>query len=944
MNTYIYDIEVFSDDWIVDFSRPELDAPHITIHNDNARLRAFLDQLDIILGGFNNKHYDDYVVMVMLAGGSNIEVKRANDYIIGGGKGWEIPFIQYQKKPFKSFDLRDDIQDKGLSLKAIEGNLKLPIVESSVPFDINRKLTAEELEEVIKYCRIDVNSTKRLYWERKGDYLDAKILAGSIYGISPEDALGYTNARLSAEALEAKYTERDDERDYKVPERLPLDKIPKIVLDFFLQIQDKSIPSAKLFGSGKGDSKGMTLELMLKTGGGKCPVTYAWGGVHGAPPCVTIEGDDEYFLFMDDVGSLYPNSMINFGYTSRSMKDPEAYKKLVELRLHFKAEKKKADKLVAKELGATWHTDFTKETEDGELYLDLKSIEKVATKETYKHVLEFEDYDAKQSSLKLIINTCYGAMLSTGNGLNDRLGGRSVCITNQLAMTVLITMLAEECETIWFFNINTDGIGYRIHKSEVEKVDRIIKTWCEDITGFTMERTVFKKFIQKDVNNYIGITPDGKFKTKGGYVSLYKGGSFKTNSLSVIHKAIVDKLVKGIDPETTIRECKDITAFQQIIKTGGTFEGSYQYINGKRVQIQNVNRVYAIKDPKYGQIVKGKWITEKRKKNKETGKMESTPVDPPVWSETVISECPTHAGIDNENKLTVADLDLDYYIDMAKKRIDKYINLDKTVERKLSKIDKEVVIMATKTNEVKAEEKREVKSMNVYEKLMIARDEFLKAPVKKSGVNRFAEFKYFELEDIVPVANKIFKDLNLVFNTSIVMEEYVGALVNVDDPEQVIKFKIPAIALTTTKTDKEGNILGNFAPAGMNSVQALGSTITYMRRYLYMLCLDIVEADAIDATIDKPNAEDSKAETTKKSKKPVSQEKRQEVKKELINEDGEATTTQVKAIKNGLKKLRNKEGGDYEAYITSCVKRLKAGVTKTEAEDLLIEIGNKVEE
>ena len=88
MNIYIYDIEVFSDDWIVDFSRPELDAPHITICNDNARLRAFLDQPDIILGGFNSKHYDDYVVMVMLAGGSNIEVKRANDYIIGGGKGW----------------------------------------------------------------------------------------------------------------------------------------------------------------------------------------------------------------------------------------------------------------------------------------------------------------------------------------------------------------------------------------------------------------------------------------------------------------------------------------------------------------------------------------------------------------------------------------------------------------------------------------------------------------------------------------------------------------------------------------------------------------------------------------------------------------------------------------------------------------------------------------
>jgi hypothetical protein len=930
LNIYIYDIEVFSDDWIVDFSRPELDAPHITIVNDNARLRAFLDQPDIILGGFNNKHYDDYVVMVMLAGGSNIEVKRANDYIIGGGKGWEIPFIQYQKKPFKSFDLKDDIADPGISLKAIEGNLKLPIVESSVPFDIDRKLTDEELEEVIKYCQIDVNSTKRLYWERKANYLDAKVLAGSIYGISEEDALGYTNAKLSAIALEAKYTERDDEREYKVPERLPLDKIPKIVLDFFLQIQDKSIPSAKLFGSGKGGSKGMTLDLILKTGGGECPVTYAWGGVHGAPPCITIESDDEYYLFMDDVGSLYPNSMINFGYTSRSMKDPDAYKKLVELRLHYKTEKKKADKLVAKELGATWHTDFTKETEEGDLYLDLKSIKKVATEETYKHVLEFEDYDAKQSSLKLIINTCYGAMLSKGNGLNDRLGGRSVCITNQLAMTVLITMLAEECKSIWFFNINTDGIGYRIHKSEVEKVDRIIKTWCEDITGFTMERTVFKKFIQKDVNNYIGITPDGKFKTKGGYVSLYKGGSFKTNSLSIIHKAIVDKLVKGIDPETTIRECTDITAFQQIIKTGGTFEGSYQYINGERIPIQKVNRVYAVKDKKYGQVVKGKWITEKRKKNKDTGKMESTPVDPPVWSETVISECPTHAGIDNENKLTVADLDLDYYIDMANKRIDKYINMDPSIQRKLNKINKEVIIMA---------ETKKTEGKNVYQKLAEARARFLSAPVKKSGVNRFAEFKYFELEDIVPVATSIFNDLGLLFSTTVLCGIATGILFNVDDPYDCITVKLPLVDLTVT--DKDGNIK---PPAGMNSIQALGASITYVRRYLYMLILDIVEADALDATSGKADPETGKTEAPKKSNKPVSPEKREKVKEELINQDGEATDTQIKAIKNGLKKLRDKEGGDYESYIGASVKRLKAGITKTEAEDLLIEIGNKVAE
>ena len=140
MKIYIYDIEVFKEDWIVVFRRPETDSNHIVIHNDNHHLREFLNsQENIVIGGFNNKHYDDWVLMTMLNGGSNLEVKKHNDF--KGGNAWEYPFISFQKRPFKSFDLRDDIADQGISLKAIEGNLKLPIVESSIPFDINRKLT-----------------------------------------------------------------------------------------------------------------------------------------------------------------------------------------------------------------------------------------------------------------------------------------------------------------------------------------------------------------------------------------------------------------------------------------------------------------------------------------------------------------------------------------------------------------------------------------------------------------------------------------------------------------------------------------------------------------------------------------------------------------------------------------------------------------------------------
>lgn len=891
MNIYIYDIEVFSDDWIVVFRSPDSDH-HIVIHNDNHHLREFLSQPDIVIGGFNNKHYDDWVVMTMLLGGSNVEVKKHSDHIIGGGNAWEYPFIQFKKRPFKSFDLKDDIADPGISLKAIEGNLKLPIVESSVSFDIDRPLTDKELEEVIRYCKYDVASTLKLYEARKEDYIDAKALISDMYGLPKEEGIGLTNAKLCARILGATPKKFNDERDYVIPDNIDTDLIPKVVLDFFLQIRDKSIPDAKLFGSGKG-SKGETLKLWIETSYGKCPVTFAWGGVHGAKPCVTIEETEDRVIINQDVASLYPNSMLNFGYCSRAMGDPEAYRKLVERRLGYK---RAGDKL-------------------------------------------------RSNALKLPINTTYGAMLNQHNDLADRWAGRSVCISNQLAMMMLITQLGRACKTIDFVNINTDGIMFTIDRSEVDLSEKIVKEWSE-ITRFEMERDDFKKVIQKDVNNYIGITPGGKLKTKGGYVSLYEKGNFKTNSLQIIHRSIVEYLVNNVPVEKTINDCNDIFAFQNIIKTGGTYEGSYHYINGVREPIQKVNRVYAVKDHRYGKVVKGKWITEKRSKDKATGKMISTPVDPPVWSETIISECPEYCFIDNENVLTVDDLDKDYYIDMAKKRIDKYINIDSKVERELSKIKEVVSIMATKKATVTevpelTEEEKKVRELNVYKKLLLARKMFLGSGVKKTGINRYAEFKYFTLEDIIPTKQAIFEELGLVDSITFRNDVATLTLVNVDNPVEVVEF-------TSLLAEDESLI--------KNPIQKVGAIETYVRRYLYMLMLDIVEADTVDAVSGKPVDEDNKPVETKKSNKPASPEKREEVKKDLIDENGEATEVQVKSITNGLKKLRgrymdeNKKVFDealeakYDQYVKDTVRKIKAGLKKSEAEEILIEIGKKITE
>ena len=912
MTVYIYDIEVFSDDWIVVFRNPETENNHIVIHNDAYHLRAFLDQPGIIIGGFNNKHYDDWIVLTMILGGSNVEVKRHNDFIIGGGDPWAFPFIQFKKKPFQSFDLRDDIADKGLSLKAVEGNLNLPIVESSVDFSIDRPLTPAELDEVIRYCKNDVDATVLLYKERD-DYLTSKKVVGNIYGVPEAEALGQTNAKLSARVLNAKGVKRTDERDYRLPDCLDPDFIPEPILSFFMQIRDLSIPDTKLFGTGKQGSKGETFKCWIETSAGRCPVTYAWGGVHGAKPAFIAEATDDRLIVNYDVASLYPNSMINFGYCSRSMEDPDAYKKLVELRLNYKKTAGTIAKKLAKQFGDDW-------------YKRLEEILKDCDKETADEIAEYQDANSKQSALKLVINTVYGAMLNLYNDLADRRAGRSVCITNQLAMTQLIVMLAQRCATIDFININTDGIMFYINRSEDDLASEIVAEWSK-ITGFEMERDDFAKVIQKDVNNYIGIMPDGKFKTKGGFVSLYKGGNFKTNSLQIIHKAVVDYLVKGISPEDTINGETDIFKFQQIVKTGGSFEGSFHYVNGVREEIQKVNRIYAVRDPKYGQVVKGKWITEKRTKDKATGKMISTPVDPPVWSESTVPECPDHTFIDNENVLTVDDLDKSYYIEMAKGRIDKYINLDPKVKRELEKIKEVVSIMATKVKET--EQTVDVATMNVYGKLIEARKRFLEAGIKKTGVNRYAEYKYFTLDEIIPTKQAIFRDLGLADVISFGPEVATMTVFNVADP-------LDQIVFTSQLAADESMI--------KNPIQKVGAIQTYVRRYLYLLALDIIESDGIEETTDKPDPEAEKVEAPKKSNRPKTEKEREEIKGELIDEGGEASETQIKAIKKGLKKLRDKDDDKYEKYVAATVKRIKAGLKKKEAEDLLIEIGNKIEE
>lgn len=121
---------------------------------------------------------------------------------------------------------------------------------------------------------------------------------------------------------------------------------------------------------------------------------------------------------------------------------------------------------------------------------------------------------------------------------------------------------------------------------------------------------------------------------------------------------------------------------------------------------------------------------------------------------------------------------------------------------------------------------------NVYAKLQEARVLIQNRNLKKSGYNGFAKFHYYELGDFIPVVNQVFNELGLMSNFSI-HEEYAKLIiVNTENPNEQIEFKS---TLPNTPESK-----------GSNPIQTLGAIHTYLKRYLYMNALELVENDTVD--------------------------------------------------------------------------------------------------
>lgn len=512
---------------------------------------------------------------------------------------------------------------------------------------------------------------------------------------------------------------------------------------------------------------------------------------------------------------------------------------------------------------------------------------------------------ATANALKLVVNTTYGASLNKYNDLFDPLMGRSVCVTGQLFLLELAENLYKNVEDLKIVQLNTDGIMVEFDDSLYDLVREITEEW-QSRTGFELEEDQVIQIAQKDVNNYVEVQSGGKSKSKGGYLvrGIAPAGAFNINNNScIVATALKDYFVNGTPVEETINGCEDLSQFQIIAKAGAKYKEAYHLVDGEKQPVQKVNRVYATSDERYGKLFKVKAEDE------STAKIEMLP---------------EHCIIDNNNELTIKDIDKSFYIEMAKKRVNDFKGIKPEKPKKESE-DKKKMATVTKTTAPK----------NVYQKLIEARQTFLESDAKQSGKNMNLSFKYFELKDIVPTITSIFVEKGLIALDNFSPDIATLTIVNTENPEETIAFSAPFNQITP--------IVSNTGKQVTNDMQALGSSITYMRRYLYLIAMDICVNDDIEPSINKDTNSSIPVQTQTEHKAPATPEQRQEVKENLTASAGNASALQIKGLKAALKKLKDVDPSKEE--LIECIAVQTKGFTeisKTDCEKLIQWVTTKI--
>lgn len=623
-----YDFEVFEYDWLAVLIDVTAKKEYVIINNRDELKSLYEANRKDIWVGFNNRHYDQYIFKGILLG---MNPKKINDWIIVDKKeGWQYS-LAFNKISMINYDV---MPNPPVGLKTLEGFMGSDIKETDVDFRIRRRLTQEEIQQTVKYCRHDVEQTIEVFLKKISEFNAMHGIIQAFPDIVGLSDIGDSEARIAAKVLGCTRRYFEDEFDFFFLPCLKLKKY-KYVQDWFEQKRQEAL-SMGLAHKDKYLKQTWYKSQNLETIVAGIPHTFGFGGLHGAPDKpVHRKGQ----ILHVDVNNYYPSLLIAWMLVTRAATN-DNFKLVYDTRKTMKK----------KQIAAA------------------KAGNKAEAKRWKKAQLPY----------KKILNALSGAMKDATNAAYDPRNNNCMCINGQLMLLDLIEHL-EAVPGLELIQSNTDGLIIWIPDTDeaFNMVDDICWEWEQRCSteqcSILLELDNISEIYQKDVNNYLWVDIDGGVERIGAYV---KELSPIDNDLPILNKALVDYMVHKTPVEQTINQCNDLIMFQKIVKLSDKYDfvehehGNGQVVrstkhrDGTRTELWSYPalkeyyyksyRVFASNRMSDGRLLKRK--IEKPKGEK-------------------FGNTPDHSFITNNSVVGVKvppALDKQWYIDLAKKRLKQF--------------------------------------------------------------------------------------------------------------------------------------------------------------------------------------------------------------------------------------------------------------------------------
>lgn len=542
----VFDIEVLKN--VFTCTCKNTDTKQITVFEISPRrvdiqgLVTFFYE-DYYFVGYNNIHYDNpilnYIIMLYNKHYFNSystrelteSVFRMSQLVIDKNSDFDLWKEYKYARNFLSIDLLTMLYSKALrvSLKEMQVTMQYKNVEEFV-VDWHQDLPEKDIDRLISYNINDVESTEELLYRCK-DLLELRIETEKDFGLPclSLDRVNLGDRLLQLKVMEKTGLNKKQLENMKSPaDCVDLEKVIFPWIKFESPILQKKLTDMKNQHNVSPGRKGYINTFMF----GEMKVTIGVGGIHGDNGTCIIKPNEDELLLDSDVNSLYPSLMRMYHLYPPKLKDVlgQIFPQIIDDRLEFKRTGQKNKN------------------------------------ETYKYML----------------NGVSGKMQDETSWLFSPFTVMQVRINGQL----LLLMLAERLLKLGckLYQINTDGILYKLKKSKYEELQQVLKEW-EKLTMLTLETEEFTQFYQLAINDYFGVEPNNKIKKKGFFLTDIELGKGLTPK--IIPEAIINYFVHNIPVEDTIKSCKDICKFLQAEKTGKQWTVEYN----EQIQ-QRINRFY----------------------------------------------------------------------------------------------------------------------------------------------------------------------------------------------------------------------------------------------------------------------------------------------------------------------------------------------------------------